>query len=30
VVLRTNAHPDGFLRAQLAVQPRSLGSVVDP
>lgn len=30
IVLRTNEHPDGFLRAQLAVQPASLGTVVGP
>ena len=27
VVLHTSEHPDGFLRAQLAPQPRSLDSV---
>lgn len=27
IVLHTSEHPDGFLRAQLAPQPRTLGSV---
>lgn len=27
VVLRTSEHPDGFLRAQLTVQPRGLGAL---
>ncbi|MGY3265306.1 CHRD domain-containing protein [Lysobacter sp. HA35] len=26
LVLRTNEHPDGFMRAELSVQPRTLGS----
>lgn len=30
IVLRTNEHPDGFVRAQLSVQPATLGSVVGP
>ncbi|AXK71434.1 CHRD domain-containing protein [Lysobacter sp. TY2-98] len=29
VVLRTNEHPDGFLRAQLALQPRTLGATAN-
>jgi hypothetical protein len=27
ILLHTSEHPDGFLRAQLGVQPRTLGSV---
>ena len=27
ILLHTNEHPDGFLRAQLAPQPRTLGTV---
>lgn len=27
IVLRTNEHPDGFVRAQLGVQPATLGGV---
>lgn len=30
VVLRTNEHPDGFMRASLAVQPRTLGATSNP
>lgn len=30
IVLRTSEHPDGYLRAQLAPQARTLGSVSNP
>lgn len=30
IVLRTSEHPDGFLRAQLARQPRTLGDAPGP